>query len=67
MVDELGHHDVGQQARRWYAFVDNMCRSRRLDQRFALFVGPIPTDVALDREYAGRVVELFAGIFTDAF
>lgn len=41
-------------------------RYRRLYQRFALFAGPLPTDVALDGEHAGRVVELFAGIFADA-
>lgn len=32
-----------------------------------MFAGPLSTDVALDGEHVGRVVELFAGIFTDAF
>jgi hypothetical protein len=41
-------------------------RYRRLDQRFALFAGRLSTDVALDGEHPGRVVELFAGIFADA-
>ncbi|MDY7065582.1 hypothetical protein PsexTeo8_20260 [Pseudomonas extremaustralis] len=65
MVGKLGHHDVGQQARCRYAFVDDMRRYRRLDQRFALLAGPFPTNVALDSEDAWCVVELFAGIFTD--
>ena len=67
MVGKLGHHDVGQQARRWDAFVDDMRRHRRLDQCFALVTGPFPPDMALDRKDAGRVVELFAGIFADTF
>jgi len=47
--------------------VDDVRRYRCLDQRFALFTDPFPTDVALDGEHARCVVELFAGIFTDAF
>ncbi|MNI30657.1 hypothetical protein D3C73_845100 [compost metagenome] len=66
MVGKLGHHDVGQQARRRDAFVDDVRRYRRLDQRFALLAGPFPTDVTLDGEHAGRVVEFFTGIFADA-
>ncbi|MNG06163.1 hypothetical protein D3C84_893900 [compost metagenome] len=65
MVGKLGHHDVGQQTRRRDAFVDNVRRYRRLDQCFALLTGPFSTDMALDGKYAGRVVELFAGIFAD--
>jgi hypothetical protein len=56
----------GQQARCWDAFVDDVRRYRRLDQRFALFAGPLSREVALDGEHAGHVVELFAGIFADA-
>ena len=66
MVGKLGHHDVGQQACGRDAFVDDVRRYRRLDQRFALFAGPLSTDVAFDCEHAGRVVELFAGVFADA-
>ncbi|OSO39424.1 hypothetical protein BV363_05934 [Pseudomonas syringae pv. actinidiae] len=66
MVGKLGHHDVGQQARCRDAFIDDVRRYRRLYQRFALFADPLATDVALDGEHAGRVVELFAGIFADA-
>ena len=67
MVGKLGHHHVGQQARRRDAFVDDMCRHRRLDQCFALFTGPFPPDMTLNRKDAGRVVELFTGIFADTF
>ncbi|MNT38000.1 hypothetical protein D3C72_1741700 [compost metagenome] len=66
MVSKLGHHNVGQQACRRDAFVDDMRRYRRLDQRLALLTGPFPTDMAFDGKHAGCVVELFAGIFTDA-
>lgn len=66
MVGKLGHHDVGQQARCRDAFVDDVRRYWCLDQCFALLAGPFPTDMAFDGEHAGRVVELFAGIFADA-
>ncbi|OOL34704.1 hypothetical protein BOO94_27295 [Pseudomonas sp. FSL W5-0299] len=49
------------------ALVDDVRRYRRLDQRFAMLRGPIPTAMAVDGEHAGRVVELFAGTFADAF
>jgi len=65
MVSKLGHHYVGQQACRRDAFVDDMRRYRRLDQRLALLTGPFPTDMAFDGKHAGGVVELFAGIFAD--
>lgn len=57
---------TGQQARRQYALADDIHRYWRLDQCFTLFTRPFPADMAFDGEDAGRVVELFAGIFTDA-
>lgn len=57
---------TGQQAHRQYALADDIHRYWRLDQCFTLFTRPIPADMAFDGEDAGRVVELFAGIFTDA-
>jgi hypothetical protein len=66
MAGKLGHHDVGEQACCWHAFVYNVRRYRHHYQRFALLADPLSTDVALDGEHTRRVVELFAGIFADA-
>lgn len=53
-------------SRRRDALGDNVRRYRHMDQCFAMLTGPFSTDMALDDEYAGRVVEFFAGIFADA-
>ena len=53
MVSKLGHHNVGQQARRREAFVDDTFRYWRLDQRFELFADPFPTDMSFDGKHAG--------------
>lgn len=63
MVGELGHHDMGQQSRRRYAFVYYV--RWRLDQCFALIADPFPMDVALDGRHAWRVVELLADVLAD--
>ena len=62
MLSKLGHHNVGQQARRLDAFVDDMRRYRRMDQCFALFADPFPTDN--DSKHAGELS--FSLAFTDA-
>ena len=63
VVGELGHHHMGQQARRGDALVDYLRRHRRLDLRFALAAGPSSTNVLFDGEHARRVVQLLTDIF----
>ena len=66
MIGILGHQHLRQQSRRGQAFVDDLGRHRRLDQRLALRAGPFAADVALDLEHSGNVVELLADVLADA-
>ncbi|MNP67714.1 hypothetical protein D3C76_1635750 [compost metagenome] len=66
MVGKLGDHDVGQQPSSRDALVDDLRRNRCLNQRFAVIADPFATNMALDGKYAGRVVQLFADVLTDA-
>ncbi len=66
MVGEFGHHHVSQKAGGGDALVDHLGRHGGLDQCFALATGSFPTHVLFDGEYARRVIQLFADVFTDA-
>lgn len=65
MVGILRDHDVGQQPGRRDTLIDDLCRHRRLNQRFAVITDPLATDMAFDGKHARRVVQFFADIFTD--
>lgn len=66
MVGKLGDHDVNKQPSGRDALINDLHRNRRLDQCFTVITDPLATDMAFDGKYAGRVVQLFADIFTDA-
>ncbi len=65
MINELRNHDVGKQPGSRDAFVDNLRRYWRLDQRFAVIAYPLATNMTLDGKHARRVIQLLADIFTD--
>ncbi len=66
MIGELRHHDLGQQPRGGNAFVDDLCRQRRLGERLALSADPFAADMPLHREYARLVGELLRDVFANA-
>jgi len=66
MIGELRHHDLGQQPRGGNAFVDDLCRQRRLGERLALGADPFASDMSLHREYARLIGEPLRDIFADA-
>ncbi len=66
MIGVLGDEHLGQQPGGGEAFVDHLCRHRRLDQRLALLARPLATDVALHRELTRHVVQLLADVLADA-
>ena len=66
MIGVLGHQHMGQEARSRNAFVDDVCRHARLNQRLALCAGPFAANVALNGEHARLVVELFGDVLADA-
>lgn len=66
VIGVLVHQQLSQQARGGDALVDDLRGHRHLDQGLAAGTGSPAPQVALDREYARYVVELFADAFTDA-
>jgi hypothetical protein len=66
VVLELRHQHLGEQAAGRDPLVDHVRRDRRLHQRLALRADPLAADVPLDREQAGRVVELLGDVLADA-
>lgn len=57
---------VGQQADRGDALVDNVGRPRCLHDALAALADPLATDMALDGEHARLVVELIGHVLADA-
>ena len=67
MVSKLGDHDVGQQPCRRDALVDDLSRSRRLDQGLAVIEDPFATYMTFDGKHAGLVGELVTSLTTRLF
>jgi len=66
VVSVLGHHHLRQEAGGGDAIVDHLGGHRRLDQRLALHAGPLASNLPLDGEHAGNVVELLGHVRADA-
>jgi hypothetical protein len=66
MIGELRHHDLGQQPCGGNAFVDDVCRHRRLGERLAFGADPFAADMSLHREHARLIGELLRDVFADA-
>jgi hypothetical protein len=66
VVSVLGHHHLRQEAGGGDALVDHLGGHRRLDQRLALRAGPLASNMPLDGEHAGNVVELLGHVLADA-
>jgi len=66
VVRVLGDQHMGEQARRGQALVDDLRRHRCLGQRAAVRAGPLASHMALQREAAGRVVQLLADVLSNA-
>jgi hypothetical protein len=62
----LGHQHLRQQPGGGDALVDDVRWHGGLHQGLALRANPLAADVALDREDAGRVVQLLGHVFADA-
>ena len=66
MIQVLRDQHLREKARGRDTLVDDVRRHGRLDQPLAAAADPFAADMALDREDAGRVVELLAHILADA-
>lgn len=67
VIGVLRHEHLGEQSGRGQSLVDDVGRHRRLGERLAVLAHPLAAHMALDREYARRVVELLGHILADAF
>src|SRR5690606_28791203 len=67
MISVFGNQYLGQQAGGRDAFVDDLCRNRRLGQGAALVTGPLATDMAFNGEHTRYIIQLFADVFADTF
>jgi hypothetical protein len=65
VITELGHRDVGQEARARHAARNGKVRHRRLHHRFAFAARAGGTDVTDDLEAAGDVFQDLGDAFTD--
>ena len=66
MIGILGHQHLGQQPRCGDTLVNDLRGNRCLGQCFTAGANPFATNMALDREHAGRVVQLFGYILANA-
>lgn len=67
VVSVLGHHHLRQEAGGGDALVDHLGGHRRLDQRLAIRARSLASNMPLDGEHAGNVVELLGHVLADAF
>ena len=66
MIGVLRNHHLGQQARCWDAFINDLRGNRSLDQGFAIIADPLATHMSFNAEHVRGVVELFTDVFADA-
>lgn len=67
MIGVLCDQHVGEQPGAGQSLINDVCRSRRLGQCFALTTRPFATDMAFDLRHAREVIEFFGNVFPDAF
>ncbi|KGS74134.1 hypothetical protein X942_5546 [Burkholderia pseudomallei MSHR5596] len=67
VIGVLRHQHPCKQRSGRDALVDHLRWNRRLYQRLARLAHPLAADMPLDREHAGRIVQLLADVLADAY